>query len=108
MLLSKNKKNNVYPCEPQFYCIKVGFKGTELYRYVFVMIFFPFRFLRRELLCRKVKVKITSAVSFVAKWREFTVNIQVSKIHIKPFMPSGFFYYNSLDRFHDFLYKGSG
>ena len=33
-VLSKNKKNNVYPCKPQFYCIKVGFK---LYRYVFVM-----------------------------------------------------------------------
>ena len=25
MLLSRNKKNNVYPCKPQFYCIKVGF-----------------------------------------------------------------------------------
>ena len=24
MFLSKNKKNNVYPCKPQFYCIKVG------------------------------------------------------------------------------------
>ena len=37
MFLSKNKKNNVYPCKPQFYCIKVGFKGSKLYRYVFVM-----------------------------------------------------------------------
>ena len=27
MFLSRNKKNNVYPCKPQFYCIKVGFKG---------------------------------------------------------------------------------
>ena len=25
MFLSRNKKNNVYPCKPQFYCIKVGF-----------------------------------------------------------------------------------
>ena len=24
MFLSRNKKNNVYPCKPQFYCIKVG------------------------------------------------------------------------------------
>ena len=24
--LSRNKKNNVYPCKPQFYYIKVGFK----------------------------------------------------------------------------------
>ena len=26
MFLSKNKKNNVYPCKPQFYYIKVEFK----------------------------------------------------------------------------------
>ena len=38
MFLSRNKKNNVYPCKPQFYYIKVGFKGSKLYRYVFVMI----------------------------------------------------------------------
>ena len=42
MFLSRNKKNNVYPCKPQFYYIKVGFKGSELYRYVFVMIFLSF------------------------------------------------------------------
>ena len=30
MFLSRNKKNNVYPCKPQFYCIKVGFKGVEI------------------------------------------------------------------------------
>ena len=27
MFLSRNKKINVYPCKPQFYCIKVGFNG---------------------------------------------------------------------------------
>ena len=37
MFLSKNKKNNVYPCKPQFYYIKVGFRGSKLYRHVFVM-----------------------------------------------------------------------
>ena len=30
MILSRNKKNNVYPCKPQFYCIKVGFKGIKI------------------------------------------------------------------------------
>ena len=30
MFLSKNKKNQVYPCKPQFYYIKVGFKGVEI------------------------------------------------------------------------------
>ena len=30
MFLSRNKKNNVYPCKPQFYYIKVGFNGFEV------------------------------------------------------------------------------
>ena len=30
MFSSRNKKNNVYPCKPQFYCIKVGFKGVRI------------------------------------------------------------------------------
>ena len=30
MVLSKNKKNNIYPCKPQFYYIKVGFKGVKI------------------------------------------------------------------------------
>ena len=37
MLLSRNKKNNVYPCKPQFYYIKLGFKGIKLYMRVFVV-----------------------------------------------------------------------
>ena len=38
MFLSKNKKNNVYPCKPPFYYIKVGFKGVKnIYRHIFVM-----------------------------------------------------------------------
>ena len=28
--LSRNKKNNVYPCKLQFYYIKVGFKGVKI------------------------------------------------------------------------------
>ena len=30
MFLSRNKKNNVYPCKPQFYYIKVVFKGVKI------------------------------------------------------------------------------
>ena len=37
MFLSRNKKNNVYPYKPQFYYLRVGFKGSVLYRHVFVM-----------------------------------------------------------------------
>ena len=34
-----NKKNNVYPCKPQFYYIKMVLRGSKLYRHVFVMKF---------------------------------------------------------------------
>ena len=30
MFLSRNKKNNVYPCKPQFYYSKVGLKGVKI------------------------------------------------------------------------------
>ena len=30
MFLSRNKKNNVYPCKPHVYYIKVGFKGVKI------------------------------------------------------------------------------
>ena len=30
MFLSRNKKNDVYPCQPQFYYIKVRFKGVKI------------------------------------------------------------------------------
>ena len=30
MFLSRNKKINVYPCKPQLYYIKVGFKGVKI------------------------------------------------------------------------------
>ena len=30
MFLSKYKKNNVYPCKPQFYYIKEGFMGVKI------------------------------------------------------------------------------
>ena len=30
MFLNRNKKNNVYPFKPQFYYIKVGFKGVKI------------------------------------------------------------------------------
>ena len=29
MFWSRNNKNNVYPCKPQFYYIKLGFKGIN-------------------------------------------------------------------------------
>ena len=39
MFLSRNKKNNVYTCKPQFYYIKVGFNGGQNYIGIFFVIF---------------------------------------------------------------------
>ena len=36
IVLSRNKKYNVYHCKPHFYYTKVEFKGVKLYRYVSV------------------------------------------------------------------------
>ena len=33
--LSRNKKNNVYPSQPQFYYIKVGFEGIKIIQVCF-------------------------------------------------------------------------
>ena len=30
MFLSRNKKNNVYPCKPQFYYRNMGFNGVKI------------------------------------------------------------------------------
>ena len=30
MVFKQNKKNTVYPCKPQFYCIKVGLKEVRI------------------------------------------------------------------------------
>ena len=42
MFLSRNKKNNVYPYKPQFYYIKLGFKGVKIIWVCFrdVLLFF--------------------------------------------------------------------
>ena len=37
LFMSRNKKNNVYPCKPPFYYVKVGFRGSKLYSRGFVM-----------------------------------------------------------------------
>ena len=38
MFWSSNKKNNVCPCKSKFYYIKVGLRGSKLYRHVFVTL----------------------------------------------------------------------
>ena len=35
MFLSRNKKNSVHPFKPQFYYIKVGFKGVKIIKACF-------------------------------------------------------------------------
>ena len=44
MFLSRNKKNNVYPYKPQFYYIKVGFKGVKIIKACFSDAYLKTRF----------------------------------------------------------------
>ena len=37
LFFCKIRKNNVYPCKPQFYCISGLLRGSKFYRRVFVM-----------------------------------------------------------------------
>ena len=67
MLLSRNKKNNVYPCKPQFYYIKVGFEGSKVYRYVFVM----FWCLTKAMLFDCGASCVSSLILFVSSFMSF-------------------------------------
>ena len=49
MVLSRNKKNNAYPCKLQFYCIKMGLKGVKIKQACFVMS--DLTLLMRRLIC---------------------------------------------------------
>ena len=40
MFLSRNMKNNVYPCKPQFYYIKGGLKGVNILSWRLIMKYF--------------------------------------------------------------------
>ena len=51
MFLSKNKKNNVYPYKPQFYYIKVGFKGGQNFIGMFSWCSFVYSYFLRSHLC---------------------------------------------------------
>ena len=35
MFFGRNKENNVYPCKPQFFYIKVGLKGVKIIQVCF-------------------------------------------------------------------------
>ena len=72
MFLCRNKKNNVHPCKPQFYCIKVGFKGAKLYRHVFVMFSL---FVFQTLVCFSLSAFRLSEVSLLFAFRLSEVNL---------------------------------
>ena len=57
MFLSRNKKNNVYPCKPQFYYIKMGFKEVKIIQVCLRDVNFDYRvskmfYLRETSNCR--------------------------------------------------------
>ena len=77
MFLSRNKKNNVYPCKPQFNYIKVGFngvgvEGSKFYRYVFVM--YLSRYIRKWTLEYVHPVKIQISLGIRAFWSDSSLS----------------------------------
>ena len=62
MFLSRNKKNNVYPYKPQFYYIKVGFKGVRIIKACFRDEFLINCYLLSEVF---VKVSFVILMNFV-------------------------------------------
>ena len=58
MFLSRNKKNNVYPCKPQFYYIKVGFKGVKIIKVCF----------------RDANMPLTTANIYLIPWTQYTLD----------------------------------
>ena len=65
----------LYSCKPQFYYIKVGFKGFKLYRHVFVMI-------SRQLENRQLK--IGSSKIFDARLSGLVTVHSIQSIHDAP------------------------
>ena len=60
-VFSQNKKTNEYPCKPQFYYIKVGFKGIKIiYSHVFVMVYHYSVVIRSMMLMMPPKIMMSS------------------------------------------------
>ena len=80
MFLSRNKKNNVYPCTPQFYYIKVGFKGVRLYRRVFVMS--PLSGLDMRCFCPKLPLLYHVHCAYACAFIIHKFHIIFKKVHL--------------------------
>ena len=74
MFLSRNKKNNVYPCKPQFYYIKVGLKGVKI-------IFGMFSWWKW---CSYFCLYVTA----VTKWKYYTINLRIRYVTGLGFEPA--------------------
>ena len=58
MFLSRNKKNNVYPCKPEFYYTEVGFKGGQNFMGMFLRWLTPWFVVRLRFPCNIVLLRI--------------------------------------------------
>ena len=106
MVLSRNKKNNIYPFKPQFYYINWGLRGSKLYRRVFVMYLltrapnedsnqpaYPHRLIGVFVVC--MKKLYTIGYSKYAKWKFWSdctnmladLNVRITKTCLYNFDP---------------------
>ena len=67
MFLSRNKENNVYSYKPQFYHIKVGFKGVKIIKACFRDIE---NFVETQKHGKRtIRVRIIEVLLYVMIWR---------------------------------------
>ena len=64
-MFKQNKKNNVYPCKPYIYYIKVGFKGVKIISVCFRDAVLRQLNLYYQLLLKKIATQNTKAYT---KW----------------------------------------
>ena len=71
MFLSRNEKINIYPCKPQFYCIKVGFRGIKTiwacFRDEVTSVLFPDEVLRKHAYSNILKILQPKTINFQIK-----------------------------------------
>ena len=63
MFLSRNKKNNEYPCKPQFMYKKWGLRGSKLYTHVFLMHRSTYEVL--NIFCKNLRSLVYNLLSFI-------------------------------------------
>ena len=84
MFLSRNKKNSVYPCIPQFYYIKVAFKGVKIIKVCFRNDIYPKCWERKAcangVACLRHQIRVYNGITQPSVWNTNTWYNELDKI----------------------------